>query len=173
MKTFQVGLCIIAATVALVTIYLVRAVSANNEYANKIQNHWTLADRASTIEAKREHIKSFVNAIENSNIQDEHDAIFFENPENSAFHNLEAVKSLAQRLDQIKDMNPSSFEYQTAIQQITAQEQGEAQNMLRVLENCWMKKYHWFYWKAGIIIMIVIFGIMAILGIMLMGAFDL
>lgn len=165
MDLFKSGVCVIVGAAAILTIYLVRGVSVDNEYTNKIENHWTLADRASTIEAKREHIKRFVDAIENSNIQDEHDAIFFKNPENSAFHNLEAVKSLAQRLDQIKDMNPSSFEYQTAIQQITAQEQGEAKNMLTVLENCWMKKYHWFYWKMGMIIVGVLIALIALVGI--------
>lgn len=165
MSEAKVGFGVIALTLVLGIVYAVNGFSAKNEYTTKIENHWTLADRASTIEAKRGHIKAFVDAIENSNIQDEHDAIFFKNQENSAFYNLEAVKSLAQRLDQIKDMNPNSFEYQAAIQQITAQEQGEASKMLAVLENCWFKKYHYFYWRIGIFFIMAGLAILGLIGV--------
>ena len=43
-------------------------------------------------------------------------------------------------------MNVASFEYQTAIQQITAQEQGEAQAMLEVFSGIWWKNNYIFLW---------------------------
>ena len=44
-------------------------------------------------------------------------------------------------------MNVQSFAYQTAIQQITQQEQGEAQYMLKVFQGSWMLIHYWYLWN--------------------------
>jgi hypothetical protein len=59
---------------------------------------------------------------------------------------LEAVKTLAERLDQIKKLDPNSFEYNTAIQQITGQEQGEAEVITQNIYFSYvLKNYKWGY----------------------------
>jgi hypothetical protein len=62
-------------------------------------------------------------------------------------------------LDEIQKMNVASFEYQTAIQQITAQEQGEAQAMLEVFSGIWWKNNYIFLWEwiAGLEVVFCIF----------------
>lgn len=51
-------------------------------------------------------------------------------------------------------MKPSSFEYNTAIQQITAQEQGDSKAMMGVISGCYELAGYPAVWKwiGGIII---------------------
>jgi hypothetical protein len=55
-------------------------------------------------------------------------------------------------------MNESDFAYQTAIQQITAQEQGEAENLLIIFKGTYLLKSYPLQWNwiAGIIYTIVL-----------------
>lgn len=119
--------------------------NAHYGYIRQIENYWTLADRSSTIEAKSDYIDKFVEAIEKSNMA-EYNAILLPTPENSLKNNLDALKTLRDRLHQIKTMNPSSFEYNQAIQQITAQEQGEAKELLLNIDGCWTKANYLYLW---------------------------
>lgn len=101
---------------------------------------WKLADKSSTIQAKEKYIREFVDALERGYARGEfsgHNAIFLQTPNNNFEANLVALKSLSRRLAEIQEMKPSSFEYNTAIQQITAQEQGEANAMLDVFRGCY------------------------------------
>lgn len=43
-------------------------------------------------------------------------------------------------------MDANSFQYNTAIQQITQQEQGEAIDMLSVFQGCWYKENYILLW---------------------------
>jgi hypothetical protein len=119
---------------------------ANNQYKNEIYNYWSLADKASTIDAKSQYINKFVEALDNSGLKGKYNAVYLKNPDNSFDKNLEMLKTLQTRLYEIKTMNVSSFEYQQAISQITAQEQGEAKNMLDVFEGVWYLENHTWIW---------------------------
>jgi len=63
-------------------------------------------------------------------------------------------------------MDINSFAYQTAIKQITEQEQGEADKMLAVLEGCWLKVNHYWLWNmlfaVSYSLFLVIIGIIGI-----------
>jgi hypothetical protein len=159
------GLFTAIVVVALIG-YFVHMVSVSYEYENNISAEWELADKSSTIPAKAEHIDKFVTSLESANLHGEYDAEFYKTNNNSFDTNFSALKTLQSRLHEIAGMNPSSFEYQTAIQQITAQEQGEAHAMLSVIEGSWYHKYHFFLWSwmcgvtvvLGIVILLVIGG---------------
>lgn len=116
------------------------------KYKQQVGSYWSLADKSSSIEKKSEYIDKFVGAIEKQNLGG-HNAIFLETPDNSFEQNLEALKTLQQRLHEIKGMDVTSFQYQTAIQQITEQEQGEANEMLSVLEGVWTKENYFLLWN--------------------------
>ncbi len=92
------------------------------------------------------YIDMFVEALDNSGLKGKYNAIYLKNPDNSFDKNLEMLKTLQTRLYEIKTMNISSFEYQQAISQITAQEQGEAKNMLDVFEGTWYLENHTWLW---------------------------
>jgi hypothetical protein len=129
---------------------------ANARYMCEYLYHWKLADKASTIAAKQKEIHAFVEVLEKGDEKGEfakNNAVFFPTPDNAFANNLEMLKTLEQRLGEIQAMDPKSFEYNTAIQQITAQEQGEAHEMLRVLDGCWTLQNYWWMWDwKGILV---------------------
>lgn len=143
---------------------LISGYSANMEWKNKVYGYWTLADKSSTLEAKSEYINKFVSALEESELSD-HGAVFFENIDNDTQLNLEALKTLQSRLEDIKAMSPSSFEYQQAIQQITGQEQGEANEMISVLKDAWFISNHPILYFGDLAIFFMIFPGLMLLAI--------
>lgn len=126
---------------------------------------WELADKSSTISAKRDYIAKFVAVLERGNERGcfaAHNAVFLRTPNNGFVENLQALRTLANRLDEIQAMSPSSFEYNTAIQQITAQEQGEAKDLIGVIRGCYFLK-SWpmaWQWLGGTVIA---FGVILVL----------
>lgn len=116
------------------------------QYSKKYSSYWSLAEKASSIEKKIEGIDKFVAALESSSLSGKYDALFLETPDNSFDENFEALKSLQTRLHEIKEMDIKSFEYQTALQQITQQEQTEAGEMLSVFSGVWWKENHIMLW---------------------------
>src|SRR3990167_7181763 len=107
------------------------------QYEREIMYNWDLADRSSTLEAKSIYLKQFVTRLENAELS-EYNAILYRTPDNNVQNNIDALKTLVYRLNEIKDLDPESFAYQTAIQQITSQEQGEAMQMLSIIKGGWL-----------------------------------
>jgi uncharacterized membrane protein len=64
-------------------------------------------------------------------------------------------------------MDVSSFEYQTAIQQITDQEQGGASPMLSVFEGIWWKTNYFLLWDWVGAVFVVILEIGFIVGLVI------
>src|SRR3972149_391994 len=122
------------------------------EYETKIGSNWDLSERASTISQKSEYLDKFVFELEKCELDGIHNALFFQNEENDFTQNMKALKSLQKRLKDISTMDENSFAYQTAMQQITAQEQGEAGCLLDNLYSCWEKKNHYTTWNFFIVI---------------------
>ena len=147
------------------TVWLIKSdLSANNDYNNKIGNYWTLADRSSTIDAKADYMNKYVSALENSNLSG-NNAVFYKNPGNSFEYNLLAVKTLQNRLEEIKGMNPASFEYQQAISQITTQEQGEAEDMTNTFYGIWYLNNHpllWGWYEMLVIMGLILMGLIGV-----------
>lgn len=140
------GIFFIAIGSILIILSIIFAVIGNYEYDNQIKSYWELADKSSTVERKAENIDKFVEALEKTNLKGKHNAIWLKTPNNSWDYNLEALKTLQQRLHEIKDMDITSFEYQTAIQQITQQEQGKAGEMIGVFKSIWWKEKNIILW---------------------------
>ena len=134
-------------SVFLLVAHLITVVVASYRYTLHYGYHWELADKSSTIAAKAVHVNNFISSIEsNRSAFADSGALFLHTPNNSLDANLAALKTLGTRLDEVANMDPKSFEYQTAIQQITQQEQGEAGDMLSILSNCWLKRTHFVAW---------------------------
>jgi hypothetical protein len=157
------GIILIVICIIMMIFQIKSCVSSNYEYENKISSYWALADKSSTIVEKSKYVKQFVEILEKSNHAD-YNAIWLKTPNNSFLKNLEALKSLSVRLDQIKGMNVESFAYQTAIQQITAQEQGEAKEMLSVFEGCWVKDKYFIVWEWFAVVFCLIYLTIGITG---------
>jgi hypothetical protein len=135
-------------------------------------SYWSLADKSSTIIKKSEYLDKFVEALEKKHFEGKYNAWFLTTPDNSFDQNFIALKSLQQRLHEIKDMNVSSFEYQTAMQQITGQEQGEAADMISVFKGVWWKENHFLLWDWVYGVQLGLLAIVIIVGLYLWGKVD-
>lgn len=120
---------------------------AKHEYVDEIRCYWDLSIKSSTIEEKSKYVDEFVTVLENSGFEGKHNVLFYPNKNNSFDYNLKCLKSLQGRLHDIQHMDINSFEYQAAIQQITAQEQGQAGNMLYVFKGIWWKHNYFLLWN--------------------------
>lgn len=146
-------------------IFLIYNLVAENYYFEKdFKSSWELSDRSSTLQAKEQYMTQFIEELNNkSNQFTEYDAVFLKTPQNSFDNNLKAVTTLRDRLVDIKGMNESSFEYQTAIQQITAQEQGQADALIGTLRGCYDLKSYPITWAwLCVIYAIITFSLIAI-----------
>jgi hypothetical protein len=132
-------------------------------------SYWSLADKSSTIIKKSEYLDKFVEALEKQNFEGKYNALFLNTPDNNFDQNFVVLKSLQQRLHEIKGMNVSSFEYQTAMQQITGQEQGEASAMIRIFRGVWWKENHFLLWNWVCGVQVVLSCVVSIVGLCLWG----
>lgn len=140
---------LIVAVVLGVLIYNGAMCSYN--YNRTIGDWWSLGIKASTIQKKIEYIDKFVAGLDEAKLSGEYNSLFFKTPNESFDDNYQALKSLQSRLHEIEKMDVSSFQYQTAIQQITAQEQDEAGAMLTVFQGIWIKKHYPLFWDIWIL----------------------
>lgn len=161
------------AFLVLATVFIFQLTLADYQFEKRFKYAWNLADKSSTIEKKAEFIAEFVQTIEKKRSEfAEYNASWLTTPDNSFAANLDALRTLNTRLAEIRTMDPRSFEYQSAIKQITEQEQGEASQMLSVLYGCWVKgrytmawSWHAVLWVFGLIlsaISLVVFWMLAL-----------
>lgn len=115
------------------------------QYNRDIDSYWTLGVKASTLQQKSTYLDQYIKALEDAHLSG-NDAIIFPTPDNSYEQNMVALKSLQGRMHQIQGMDEQSFAYQTAIQQITGQEQAQADNITGTFEGIWYKTNHIFFW---------------------------
>lgn len=163
MKLFGIILTIIGAFILTLDIFY--SIVGNYQYNRQYECYWSLADKASTIPKKSEGIDKFVSALQNSGFNGKYNAIYLKTPDNSFDYNFEALKSLQLRMHEIEKMDVTSFQYQTAIQQITQQEQSEAKEMLSVFSGIWWKDNYIMLWDWIGIIQIIITSILLAVGI--------
>ena len=123
------------------------AIKSGYEYDKDFGSYWSLADKSSTITNKAKYIDKFVEALENSGFEGQYNAVMYKTLDNQFDTNFEALKTLQQRLHEIETMDITSFEYQTAIQQITQQEQGEAFELLSIFQGIWNKQNYFLLWN--------------------------
>lgn len=157
------GALLIIVGVLWLIVMIVFAIIGNYEYERDYESNWNLAEKASTIQQKAFYMDKFVASLKGKGLEGDYNAMFLKTPDNSFDKNFEALQSLKTRLDEIQKMNITSFEYQTAIQQITAQEQGEAQSTLSEISGIWWKNNYIFLWDwiAGAEVIFCIFLIIA------------
>ena len=159
MKTL--GIILIIISLIVLAFDIGNGIMGSYQYSNQIECYWSLADKASTIQKKAENIDKFVAALENSGLKGQYNAMFLVTPDNSFDYNMEALKTLQNRLHEIEKMDITSFQYQTAIQQITQQEQGEAHAMLSIFEGIWWKiNYFWLWDWIGVVQILVSIGLL-------------
>jgi len=92
------------------------------DFQQKVGNWFILADSASDAKTKAFYFDKFVDALEKEGLTTGHSAIYWQQPKSDLAENFKVVQSLQTRLHDIVQMDTKSFEYQTALNQITLQE---------------------------------------------------
>jgi hypothetical protein len=159
MKKLGIILTVLGSLYLIINIIV--GVKLNYKYSNEYSSYWDLAEKSSTIEKKSEYIDMYIDALESSGLKGKYNAIWLKTPDNSFDENMKALKSLQSRLHEIKNMDSSSFEYNTAIEQITAQEQGEANDMNYNFRSIWKKEHYpmlwnWIGWTSILLTLVAI-----------------
>jgi hypothetical protein len=165
MKVAGIFMTIIASILLMFSIG--GGIIGHYQLEKSIMSYWDLADKASTIEKKSEYIDKFVEALNKEKYEGKYNAIFLETPNNSFDTNYEMLKTFQFRLKEIQTMDIKSFEYQTAIQQITQQEQGEAGEMLSVFIGIWWKTNYFLLWNWICAIQVTLMLIVLICGVII------
>jgi hypothetical protein len=145
---------------------LIVTLNTRYQFENQIGCYWELADRSSTLAEKSKYIDQYINALKECK-HSEYNAIIYKTKQNSFEYNLKALQSLSDRLNKIKDLDENSFAYQSAIQQITAQEQGEANRMNEVFISCYFQSNAWICYNAYAILLGLFAFILLIAGIVI------
>jgi len=126
---------------------------------NQLTGYWEIADRSATIEKKSKYLDKYVKAVEALGLTEGHSAFIFKSFSNKMENNYIALKSLQQRLHEIKTLDVKSFAYQTAISQLTEQEWAQAGEMTTNFTTKW-ELLHSFWFRSfvgGLITMILLF----------------
>jgi hypothetical protein len=158
-----VGWVLVVLSIVLFTVYGFGALSVHNRVMNSSLSYWNLADKSSTLEAKCDNIDKFVAAI-NKETFTTNNAWLYPNINNSIEYNKAALLTLQKRLHEIKRLDPNSLAYATSIQQITAQEQGEAQYMIGEIYGCLYKATYSMYWGWLSVLILTLYSIIFIVG---------
>ena len=162
----KIGMLMTITTGILIALNVIFGVKSDYEYNRDIGSYWSLSDKASTVEKKSEYLDLYVKALEKSDLLGSHNAIILKTPDNLFDNNLIALRSLQQRMHDIVKMDVGSFEYQTAMQQITGQEQGEADEMVSLFRSVWYKNNYFLLWNWIAYIQITLLLVLCTLGIM-------
>jgi len=151
------SVCSVAAVLFLA--FVASYARANYEYSRTIGSYWDLSVRASTLDAKADYLNRFIATVDSAHLEG-HNAVFFPTPENSVEGNIAVLKTLQKRMAEIRGMDVTSFAYQQAISQITAQEQDKAHALLGVIEGRWFLTHHPLLWDwIGIGLGVLLFAI--------------
>ena len=91
-------------------------------YNANIGSYFDLSDKASKLDTKLDYLKQYSNALVESGLNEGQSTVFFQTKETSLEENYKVLQSLIERMEETKEMEINSFEYQTAIKQITEDE---------------------------------------------------
>ena len=156
MGKITVGLISAIVCIVFGTLCVAQCVNENIEWTNDIGYAWGLAEKSSTLAEKSKYIDEFIVNLKESK-HNEYGALVYRTRSYNFDLNLKALETLSKRLHEIQKIDVNSFAYQTAIQQITAQEQGEAQAMIGVLHNAWvLDNYWWAFYVVQIWVWVLI-----------------
>lgn len=162
MKT--IGSVLLTLGIILTGLYITYCIYANFSWENNVYSNWTLSDKSSTLQAKADYMDKFVTALQSNHLAD-NSALIWKTADTNCQKNIDAVITLKERLNQIKGMDETSFQYQQAIQQITEQEQGQADNMITTLKSCYNKTHYYFIWNP----FLVLFSILVLTALIIAG----
>ena len=128
----------------LLGFHAIQEIYTNYECNRDLLSYWKLSAKASTLKQKSLYLDKFVANLEAAHLSG-NNALILKTPDNSYEQNMATLKSLQSRMEEIKSMDVKSFEYQQAMYQISAQEQGGV-NGVGDLIGVWYLDHHPSVW---------------------------
>jgi hypothetical protein len=128
----------------LLGFHAIQEIYTNYECNRDLLSYWKLSAKASTLKQKSLYLDKFVANLEAAHLSG-NNALILKTPDNSYEQNMATLKSLQSRMEEIKSMDVKSFEYQQAMYQISAQEEGGV-NGVGDLIGVWYLDHHPSVW---------------------------
>lgn len=130
------------------------------QYDRNIGQYLKLADDASTAQSKLGYLIQYRNAVD-KNVLEENAAYVFKQEQYTKSRQLKIVDTLVSRLQDMQIMNPTSFEYQQAMYQVSGQEFDHTlQRIDDIFEDCFIREGVWGFLLILIWWVILIFGLL-------------
>jgi hypothetical protein len=122
-------------------------VSAHYSYSLNVGQYLNLADDASVAAVKLDHLREYRVAIQKT-VQRNDARLWFTQRQYTRDAQLEILDTLITRLEQMSQMDPKGFEYQTAMQQVSGQEFDHTLNRIDgIFWDCWRRESAWrWFW---------------------------
>jgi len=140
-KVIKILMCLF---VGLLIFHVIQEIYTNYECDRDLLSYWNLSNKASTLKQKSLYLDEFVANLEAAHLSG-NNALLLKTPDNSYEQNIVTLKSLQSRMEEIKGMDVRSFEYQQAMYQISAQEEGGV-NGVHDLVGIWYLDHHPSVW---------------------------
>lgn len=128
----------------LLGFHAIQEIYTNYECNRDLLSYWKLSAKASTLKQKSLYLDEFVANLEAAHLSG-NNALILKTPDNSYEQNMATLKSLQSRMEEIKSMDVKSFEYQQAMYQISAQDEGGV-NGVGDLIGVWYLDHHPSVW---------------------------
>ena len=156
------GILLMVASILLCAGALIHGgIYASYSYDVRMGQYIRLADDSSTAESKLEYLKKFEEVV-SSNIFRNEARYVFKKERLTRDKQLKVLSTLQTRLQDAVEMDPLSFEYQTAMQQITGQEFDHALGEINdIISSCWLRQSGfavfclWIAWLLCLILFII------------------
>lgn len=128
----------------LLAFHAIQEIYTRYECNRDLLSYWKLSAKASTLKQKSLYLDQLVSNLEAAQLSG-NNALLLKTPDNSYEQNMATLKSLQSRMEEIRSMDVKSFEYQQAMYQISAQEQGGV-NGVGDLIGVWYLRLHPSVW---------------------------
>jgi uncharacterized membrane protein SpoIIM required for sporulation len=157
MKIFLVWFLVIVIGVVLsVSTYM-----ASFPYKQNVESHLGMADDASTAALKLEHLLEYKKSVLKM-VKGDDARFIFKTPQTKKAAQMAILDSLIDRVSTTAKMKTDSFEYQTAMNQITGQEfEGTIASTNQMFFSMYLRQNGWnaYMWMMGIWLMILLIAL--------------
>ena len=163
------GVCILFTIVSIASPFM-NALKWDNEVGSYVD----LADKSSNLQVKYDYILKYRDALEEKGLNEGYSNPIWKTPTENLGENFNAIESLVSRMNEIRELETNSAEYQWALSQITEEEIPHIAGTCST-ENCGNYDHIFFsgwnyqrgggawFWYAGGFLLLTLIAIIGIL----------
>lgn len=148
--------------VTAIILSIVFGVINSQKFEEKYGCYWDYSRKSTTLVSKAEYIDKYVSALESSKMRGKYNSLFTKRIQDNFELNLSTLKTYQKRLNDIKDLNPKTPEYQLAMSQIT---ENEAKYQIpNYMYDIWLRYNHILLWNWICFVQVMISIFLIIIG---------